>query len=150
LLPENFAELSKEKNIIGIKEATGNLSRLSEIKALCDDDFLLFSGDDDTGMEFMLQGGHGVISVTNNVAPKLMSEMCRHALAGERAEAEAINSKLQALHTDLFVEANPIPVKWCVAQMGAISNGKLRLPLVELSSEYHELLKSAMQKAQVL
>lgn len=150
LLPETVAELSKVKNIIGIKEATGNLSRLSEIKALCDDDFLLFSGDDDTGMEFMLQGGHGVISVTNNVAPKLMSEMCRHALAGERAEAEAINSKLQALHTDLFVEANPIPVKWCVAQMGAISNGKLRLPLVELSSEYHELLKSAMQKAQVL
>lgn len=150
LLPETVAELSKVKNIIGIKEATGNLSRLSEIKALCDNDFLLFSGDDDTGLEFMLQGGHGVISVTNNVAPKLMSDLCRHALAGEREQAEQINGKLKSLHSHLFVEANPIPVKWCVAQIGAISNGQLRLPLVELSSEYHELLNSAMREAQVL
>ncbi|MGB0899396.1 MAG: 4-hydroxy-tetrahydrodipicolinate synthase [Psychrobium sp.] len=150
LLPETVAELSKVKNIIGIKEATGNLSRLSEIKALCDNDFLLFSGDDDTGLEFMLQGGHGVISVTNNVAPKLMSDLCRHALVGEREQAELINSKLKSLHSHLFVEANPIPVKWCVAQIGAISNGQLRLPLVELSSEYHELLNSAMREAQVL
>lgn len=150
LLPETVAELSKVKNIIGIKEATGNLSRLSEIKALCDNNFLLFSGDDDTGLEFMLQGGHGVISVTNNVAPKLMSDLCRHALAGEREQAELINSKLKSLHSHLFVEANPIPVKWCVAQIGAISNGQLRLPLVELSSEYHELLNSAMREAQVL
>ncbi len=150
LLPETVAELSKVKNIIGIKEATGNLSRLSEIKALCDNNFLLFSGDDDTGLEFMLQGGHGVISVTNNVAPKLMSDLCRYALAGEREPAEQINSKLKSLHSHLFVEANPIPVKWCVAQIGAISNGQLRLPLVELSSEYHELLNSAMREAQVL
>lgn len=150
LLPETVAELSKIKNIIGIKEATGNLSRLTQIKALCNDDFLLFSGDDDTGMEFMLQGGDGVISVTNNVAPKLMSEMCRYALAGEREKAIEINDKLQNLHQHLFVEANPIPVKWCVEKIAAINNGKLRLPLVELASEHHELLTQAMKDADVL
>ena len=150
LLPETVAILSQVKNIIGIKEATGNLSRLTEIKALCDNDFLLFSGDDDTGMEFMLQGGNGVISVTNNVAPKLMSDMCKFAIAGDRAQATLINNKLQTLHENLFVEANPIPVKWCVAQMSAIENGELRLPLVELSSEYHELLTQAMRNADVL
>jgi len=150
LLPETVAILSKVKNIIGIKEATGNLSRLSEIKALCENDFLLFSGDDNTGMEFMLQGGDGVISVTNNVAPKLMSDMCRFALDGNREQATLINLKLQALHDSLFVEANPIPVKWCVQQMSAIENGNLRLPLVELSSEYHELLTTAMRSADVL
>jgi len=150
LLPETVAILSGVKNIIGIKEATGNLLRLSEIKALCENDFLLFSGDDNTGMDFMLQGGHGVISVTNNVAPKLMSEMCRFALDGNREQALLINHKLQALHDSLFVEANPIPVKWCVQQMSAIKNGKLRLPLVELSSEHHELLTAAMHNADVL
>jgi 4-hydroxy-tetrahydrodipicolinate synthase len=150
LLPETVAILSGIKNIIGIKEATGNLSRLTEIKTLCEKDFLLFSGDDNTGMEFMLQGGNGVISVTNNVAPKLMSDMCRFALAGNREQATLINNKLQALHDNLFVEANPIPVKWCVQQMSAIKNGKLRLPLVELSSEYHGLLTTAMRNADVL
>lgn len=150
LLPETVAILSREKNIIGIKEATGNLSRLSEIKALCDDDFILLSGDDGTGMEFMLQGGDGVISVTNNVAPKLMSEMCRFALSNNREQATLINNKLQALNDNLFVEANPIPVKWCVQKMSAIKNGSLRLPLVELDSQYHDVLIQAMKDADVL
>jgi 4-hydroxy-tetrahydrodipicolinate synthase len=150
LLPETVAILSQEKNIIGIKEATGNLSRLTEIKALCDDKFLYFSGDDETGMEFMLQGGHGVISVTNNVAPKLMSEMCRFALANNREQATLINNKLQALHSNLFVEASPIPVKWCVKQISAITNGSLRLPLVELDNQYHDVLMKAMSDADVL
>ncbi len=150
LLPETVAELSAVKNIIGIKEATGNLSRLTQIKALCGDDFLAFSGDDDSGMEFMLQGGNGVISVTNNIAPKLMSEMCKYALAGERSIATIINEKLLALHQNLFVEANPIPVKWCLAQMKEIDNGVLRLPLVELSEQYHEQLLNAMHRADVL
>jgi 4-hydroxy-tetrahydrodipicolinate synthase len=150
LLPETVAILAKVDNIIGIKEATGDLSRLTQIKALVDDEFLTFSGDDATGLEFMLRGGNGVISVTNNVAPKLMSEMCRHALAGEKEQAYAINERLNLLHNDLFVEANPIPVKWCVAQLQLIDNGHLRLPLTELSPEYHELLTAAMNKAGVL
>jgi len=150
LLPETVAQLAQVKNIIGIKEATGNLNRLSEIKALCDDSFLTFSGDDGTGMEFMLRGGDGVISVTNNIAPKLMSDMCIHALAGEREQATAINQQLQALHDNLFVEANPIPVKWCLSQMNKLNDGFLRLPLVELSAPYHEQLLNAMRKARVL
>lgn len=150
LLPETVAHLSQVKNIIGIKEATGNLKRLDEIKALCDDSFLTFSGDDATGMEFMLKGGNGVISVTNNVAPKLMSQMCKHALAGEREEAQAINDLLQGLNDSLFVEANPIPVKWCLAQMNLLNDGFIRLPLVELSTPYHEQLLSAMKQARVL
>ncbi|MDP2562421.1 4-hydroxy-tetrahydrodipicolinate synthase [Psychrobium sp. 1_MG-2023] len=150
LLPETVAELAKIKNIVGIKEATGNLSRLTEIKALCDDDFLLFSGDDATGMEFMLQGGNGVISVTNNIAPKLMSDMCRYALAGQREQASAINAQLQPLHDNLFVEANPIPVKWCLAQMKLINDGQLRLPLVELAPQYHAQLLTALKQADVL
>ena len=150
LLPETVAELSRVKNIIGIKEATGNLSRLHEIKAVCESDFLTFSGDDATGMEFMLQGGNGVISVTNNVAPRLMKQMCDHALAGERPQAEAIDERLQALHRDLFVEANPIPVKWCLHRLGLIDHGELRLPLVPLNESYQPVLSQALTQAGLL
>lgn len=150
LLPETVAVLSQVKNIVGIKEATGNLSRLDDIKALVSDDFLTFSGDDSTGLEFMLRGGNGVISVTNNVAPKLMSEMCQLALAGNSKSAEVINDKLSLLHNDLFVEANPIPVKWCVAHMNLIEHGDLRLPLTQLSTQHHALLIAALSKADVL
>lgn len=150
LMPETVAELAQVENIIGIKEATGNLSRLHEIKALCDDQFLTFSGDDSTGMEFMLQGGNGVISVTNNIAPKQMAQMCAHALAGEREQAEAIDKQLQGLHDNLFVEANPIPVKWCMHQLGLIKEGQLRLPLVELSKSYQPQLSQAMTQAGLL
>jgi len=150
LLPETVAILAKVDNIVGIKEATGDVSRLTQIKALVADDFLTFSGDDGTGLEFMLLGGNGVISVTNNVAPKLMSQMCRFALAGDKEQAQAINEKLNALHNDLFVEANPIPVKWCVTQLQMIDDGHVRLPLTELSPEHHGLLTAAMQQAGVL
>ncbi len=149
MLPETVARLSKVSNIIGIKEATGDLSRLTQIRELCGDNFDIFSGDDDTGTEFMLQGGNGVISVTNNVAPKAMAQMCDAALAGDREKAEQLNRPLTGLHNDLFVEANPIPVKWALAEMGKIPSG-IRLPLTQLSEQYHETLRQAMRQAGVL
>jgi 4-hydroxy-tetrahydrodipicolinate synthase len=149
MLPETVARLAKVSNIIGIKEATGDLSRLTQIRELCGDNFDIFSGDDDTGTEFMLQGGNGVISVTNNVAPKAMSEMCAAALAGDMAQAEALNQPLTGLHSDLFLEANPIPVKWALTEMGKMPAG-IRLPLTTFSEEYHETLRKAMRQAGVL
>jgi len=149
MLPDTVARLAKISNIIGIKEATGDLTRLTQIRDLCGDNFDIFSGDDDTGTEFMLQGGNGVISVTNNVAPKAMSDMCEAALAGERERAQELNKPLTGLHNDLFVEANPIPVKWALAEMGKIPAG-IRLPLTPLSEKYHETLREAMRQAGVL
>jgi len=149
MLPETVARLSKVSNIIGIKEATGDLSRLTEIRGLCGENFDIFSGDDATGTEFMLQGGDGVISVTNNVVPKAMSDMCAAALAGDRQKAEELNRPLMGLHNDLFVEANPIPVKWALTEMGKIPAG-IRLPLTQLSEQYHETLRAAMRQAGVL
>ncbi len=144
--PETVARLAEFSNIVGIKEATGNLERTSKIRELCGARMDLYSGDDATGMEFILQGGQGVISVTNNLAPKLMSEMCAAALAGDRATAEAINARLDGLHQRLFLEANPIPVKWALCEMGMISSG-IRLPLTPLSEQYHEPLREAMRTA---
>ncbi len=149
MLPETVARLSKVSNIIGIKEATGDLSRLTQIRELCGDNFDVFSGDDDTGTEFMLQGGNGVISVTNNVAPKAMAEMCAAALAGDREKALELNQPLTGLHNDLFVEANPIPVKWALTEMGKMPAG-IRLPLTPLSEQYHQTLRAAMRQAGVL
>ncbi len=149
MLPETVGRLAKISNIIGIKEATGDLSRLTQIRQLCGDNFDIFSGDDDTGTEFMLQGGNGVISVTNNVAPKAMSEMCDAALAGDRQKAEELNMPLTGLHNDLFVEANPIPVKWALTEMGKMPAG-IRLPLTLLSEQYHDTLRAAMRQAGVL
>jgi len=149
MLPETVARLAKVSNIIGIKEATGDLSRLTQIRELCGDNFDIFSGDDGTGTEFMLQGGNGVISVTNNVAPKAMAEMCVAALAGDRVKAEELNQPLSGLHNDLFVEANPIPVKWALTEMGKIPAG-IRLPLTTLSEQYHETLRAAMRQAGVI
>jgi len=149
MLPETVARLAEVSNIIGIKEATGDLSRLTQIRELCGDNFDIFSGDDDTGMEFMLQGGDGVISVTNNIAPKAMSDMCAAALAGDRAKAEELNQPLTGLHNDLFVEANPIPVKWALTEMGKMPAG-IRLPLTILSEQYHQTLRDAMHQAGVL
>ena len=117
MLPETVARLAEVSNIIGIKEATGDLQRLKDIQKLCGDNFDLYSGDDATGTEFMLQGGHGVISVTTNVAPKAMSEMCKAALSGDREKALQLNAPLEGLHEKLFVEANPIPVKWALQEM---------------------------------
>ena len=149
MLPETVARLAKVSNIIGIKEATGDLSRLTQIRELCGDNFDIFSGDDGTGTEFMLQGGNGVISVTNNVAPKAMAEMCVASLAGDRVKAEELNQPLSGLHNDLFVEANPIPVKWALTEMGKMPAG-IRLPLTILSEQYHETLRAAMRQAGVI
>ena len=149
MLPETVAKLAKIPGIIGIKEATGDLSRLHEIRELCGDDFDIFSGDDETGCEFMLSGGNGVISVTNNVAPAAMHEMCTFALNGQRQEAESINQRLLGLHQKLFLEANPIPVKWALAEMGKIKPG-IRLPMTWFSEEFHQPLREAMQQANVV
>ena len=148
MLPETVARLAEVSNIIGIKEATGNLGRLQEILALCGDRMDLYSGDDATCAEFILKGGRGVISVTANVAPGAMVEMCAAALAGDRDGALAINSRLEALHHDLFVEANPIPVKWALHEMGLIPRG-IRLPLTPLSAQYHERIRLALKAAEV-
>ncbi len=149
MLPETVARLAKISNIIGIKEATGDLTRRKEIQTLCGDNFDLFSGDDATGTEFMLQGGHGVISVTSNVAPKAMSEMCEAALAGDRERALELNAPLQSLHDKLFLEANPIPVKWALMEMGMIPEG-IRLPLTVLSAQYHDDIRGALSEAGIL
>lgn len=149
MLPDTIARLAKISNIVGVKEATGDLNRLTEIQSKVADDFEIYSGDDETGTEFMLQGGHGVISVTTNVAPKAMSEMCAAALAGDRDKAESINQPLQGLHNNLFLESNPIPVKWALAEMGLIPSG-IRLPLTPLSEQYHAALRTAMQQAKLI
>ena len=146
MLPETVKRLSEVDNIIAIKEATGDLDRLAQIQALVDDSFEIYSGDDDTGTEFMLRGGHGVISVTTNVAPEAMAAMCEAALAGNRELAESLNASLTGLHSRLFLESNPIPVKWVLSQMGLIPAG-IRLPLVELDEQYHQPLREAMQQA---
>lgn len=148
MLPDTVARLSRIANIVGIKEATGDLSRLHQIRELCGEGFDIFSGDDATGCEFMLSGGNGVISVTNNVAPAAMRKMCDLALAGNRDEAMAIDQQLSGLHEKLFLEANPIPVKWALAEMGKIPKG-IRLPLTWLSEGCHAPLKQAMEQAQV-
>ncbi|RCU50338.1 4-hydroxy-tetrahydrodipicolinate synthase [Corallincola holothuriorum] len=147
LLPETVARLSKIDNIVGIKEATGDLDRFKQIKSLVDDDFLLLSGDDATGREFLLLGGDGVISVTNNVAPKAMATMCQHARAGEAAKAAVLDEPLSLLHDKLFIEANPIPVKWALSRIGLIPNAFLRLPLTVLSEQAQPEVEKALQKA---
>ena len=146
MLPETVARLSTVENIVGVKEATGKLDRVATIRSLTGDDFALYSGDDASGCEFMLLGGNGVISVTTNVAPAAMSNLCKEALAGNREAAEAVDRPLQALHRDLFLESNPIPVKWALAEMGMIQQG-IRLPLTWLSEEFHQPLRQAMNQA---
>jgi 4-hydroxy-tetrahydrodipicolinate synthase len=149
LLPETVGRLSEIPNIIGIKEATGDVDRVEQIKAVSVEGFELYSGDDANTVEFILAGGQGVISVTANVAPKQMHDMCVAALAGDANTAHAINEDLSALHQDLFVEANPIPVKWALSEMGIIPDG-IRLPLTVLSEPYHQTLRNALTKAGVL
>jgi 4-hydroxy-tetrahydrodipicolinate synthase len=147
LLPETAAALAPVPNIVGLKEATGDLTRLETLRSLCGADFALYSGDDATGCEFMLGGGDGVISVTSNVAPRLMAEMCSAALAGERDNALALNQRLDDLHRTLFVESNPIPVKWALWEMGLAQSG-IRLPLTWLSDQFHDQVRQAMARAQ--
>lgn len=147
LKPETIARLSKIENIVGVKEATGDLSRLPLIKQLAGDDFIFLSGDDATGLEAMKLGAQGVISVTNNVAAADMAKMCELALVGKFEEAEAINQRLMALHHDLFIEANPIPVKWAAYKLGLISEPNLRLPLTTLSESAQPVVLKALQQA---
>ncbi len=148
LLPSTIARLARHPRIVAIKEATACLSRAREIVSTCPAEFVLLSGDDATAVELMAVGARGVISVSANVAPRRMHEACKAALSGDLAEARAIDASLQPLHKDLFVEANPIPVKWAVARMGIIGNA-IRLPLVELATAHHETLLRAMRTAGV-
>ncbi|MHB1240353.1 MAG: 4-hydroxy-tetrahydrodipicolinate synthase [Gammaproteobacteria bacterium] len=149
LVPETVARLSVVSNIVGIKEATGDVARGREILERCSGRMDLYSGDDATAMELMLAGAQGVISVTANVAPRAMRQLCDAAAAGSRAEAASINARLDALHQQLFVEANPIPVKWALYEMGMIAPG-IRLPMTVLSERYHEPVRQAMKQAGVL
>ncbi len=144
--PATVARLARVPNIVGIKEATGDLTRLTAIREQCGKEFLLLSGDDATMCDFILQGGDGVISVTANVAPKLMHDLCVLAAGGDATGARSIDEKLQPLHRDLFVEANPIPVKWAVERMGLMDAG-IRLPLTWLSAAHEPAVREAMRHA---
>jgi 4-hydroxy-tetrahydrodipicolinate synthase len=140
--------LAQIPNIVGIKDATGNIERGAELLRRAPRHFAVYSGDDGTGLALMMLGAHGVISVTANVAPRLMQEMCAAVFAGDFAKARACNNRLLGLHRHLFVEANPIPAKWVLQQMGMIEAG-IRLPLTPLSSSFHDLLRGAMEQAEV-
>ena len=146
MLPETVARIAAIDNIVGVKEATGKLERIPLLRELTSPDFAIYSGDDATAREAILLGADGDISVTANVAPAAMHAMCVAALAGDRARAAEIDSALADLHRDLFLEANPIPVKWALAEMGLIPPG-IRLPLTPLSERYHSIVREAMQQA---
>ena len=148
LANETVLRLAQVPGIVGLKDATSDLVRHVDLirRLPRDREFALYSGNDDTALAYMLLGGHGVISVTANVAPKAMSEMCAAARRGDLATARAINERLMTLHTRLFVEANPIPVKWAMAEMGLIS-GELRLPLCPLSAQFHDAVRGALRDA---
>ncbi len=143
---DTVLRLAQVPNIIGIKEATGNMERNSDLIRRKPAEFLVFSGDDATCLPLMLLGGHGVISVTANVAAKAMHEMCDAALAGNIPKAREINDRLLGLHQHLFCEANPIPVKWAAQQMGLVKSG-IRLPLTPLSPAFHDRVRNAMRQA---
>ncbi len=145
MLPETVARLSAIDNIVGIKDATGDVQRARDILAQCGPHFEVYSGDDGTAMELMLAGAHGDISVTANVAPKMMHEMCMAAIAGEREAAARLNDQLMGLHTNLFLEANPIPVKWALYDMGLIPSG-IRLPLTVLAPEHQAIVHDELRK----
>ena len=147
LLPETVGRLSAIPNIIGIKEATGDISRVQKIKQLAGKDFFVFSGDDASCLEAMKLGAEGVISVTSNVAPKAMAEMCRLARQGQFSEAEIINQRLMPLHKNLFIESNPIPVKWACYKLGLIADPTLRLPLTLLSESAQPVVLDALNFA---
>ena len=149
MLPETVGRLAAVPNIVAVKEATGDLSRVPRIRELAGPGFAIYSGDDATARELMLLGGQGVISVTANVAPGPMHRMSVAALAGRRAEADAIDATLAGLHKALFVESNPIPVKWALAEMARIGTG-IRLPLTWLSEAAQPAVREAMHQAGIL
>lgn len=149
LLPETVERLSGISNIIGIKEATGDVDRAREILQRCGERMDVYSGDDATAMELMLSGGKGNISVTANVAPAGMHAMCAAAIAGDRDAAAVANRPLEELHRILFVESNPIPVKWALHEMGMIASG-IRLPMTPLAEQYREPLRASLRQAGIL
>ncbi len=148
MLPETIQRLSHVVNILGVKEATGDLERAKWIIENTSDDFLTISGDDETAVELMLLGGKGDISVTANVAPAEIAQLCELAIAGKADEARALNERLMPLHNAMFVESNPIPVKWAVQELGLMAGG-IRLPLTPLASEYHAQVRAAMDQVGV-
>ncbi|WP_027156841.1 4-hydroxy-tetrahydrodipicolinate synthase [Methylobacter luteus] len=149
MLPETVGRLSHVRNIVGVKEATGDLSRVKKIRDLTGDDFAIYTGDDATSREFCLLGGNGTITVTGNVAPKLVHEMIMAAIKGDRETASAIDAKLAGLHKNLFIQSNPIPVKWAVAEMGLMGKG-IRLPLTWLTEDCFGAVREAMRQAEVI
>lgn len=149
LLPATVARLSHFSNIVGIKEGSSDLDRGRTLVELCGHSIDIYSGDDESALAFMLQGGRGVISVTANVAPRSMRAMCAAALKGNMRLATDLNNQLMPLHQKLFVESNPIPVKWALQQMGLIQEG-IRLPLTTLSLKYHGIVKQAMQDSGII
>lgn len=149
LLPETVGRLAELAGIIGIKEASARLERVSQLRACCGDEFLLFSGDDDLALDFVRLGGQGVISVTANVAAAEMAALFRAALAGRTAEAQAGQQRLLALHRALFCDTNPIPVKWACAELGLIASPMPRLPLIPLAPDGQERVRAALIKAEL-
>ena len=149
MLPGTVGRLAEIENIVGIKEATGDLQRGRQVLDICAGKMAVYSGDDATAGELMLMGAVGNISVTANVAPALVAKLCRLAMAGEEAETRALNAELQALNEALFLESNPIPVKWALARQGLIGH-RLRLPMTELAEAYHEPLTTALRSLDLL
>lgn len=149
LLPETACRLAEVGNIIGLKEATGDIKRVNEILDKSNGKIDLFSGDDASSLEFLLAGGRGVISVTANVAPRMMHDMCKAAAQGNESLATELQKRLMPLHTKLFIEPNPIPVKWALHSMGKTENG-IRLPLTELTQRHEESLHQAMQEVGII
>lgn len=149
MLPETVARLADISNIVGIKEATGQMPRLQQILRACEGRLDVYSGDDPTCAQWMLAGAKGVISVTANVAPRLMAKMCDAALVDDRAVCLRINEQLEPLHRLLFAESNPIPSKWALARMGRMQN-TLRLPLLPLSAEHHAALEAALRGLELI
>src|SRR5258706_696313 len=143
---DTVLRLAQLPGIIGIKDATANIERGTDLIRRAPRGFAIYSGEDSTALALMLPGGHGVISVTANVAPRLMHEMCSRALAGDVKTSRELNLKLLPLHQRLFVEANPIPVKWALAQMGMIEGG-LRLPMTPLAEQFHETVREALAES---
>ena len=146
---DTILRLSKVPGIIGVKDATGNIGRGTELLRLVRKDFAVYSGDDATAMALMFCGAKGNISVTANVAPRAMHQLCDAAVNQRVAEAVEINNKMIPLHTKLFIEPNPVPVKWAMAEMGLIPSG-MRLPIVPLAAEFHDIVRAAMRESGVL
>jgi 4-hydroxy-tetrahydrodipicolinate synthase len=150
MLPETVAELAKHPKIVGLKDATGDIARLKATQPLVADDFVMLSGDDDSSCEFLANGGHGVISVTANIAPKQMADMCNAAAAKDVEIAKQINSKISQLHSSLFIEPNPVLPKWALYKMGLTNSAFLRLPLVESELESQNTIEQVMRSSGVL